>query len=103
MPAIIDSAPRRCRSGVRAMRRGWVAFSNGDVDAELDHLERYYEHLERSDRVFDQVFGAYPLAVTLAMAGRDAGVLARYSPPGWPRSRWPLASAGTDWSKRVAR
>jgi predicted ATPase/class 3 adenylate cyclase len=54
---------------------GWVAFFDGDVDTAIRCQERYCAHMERSARPSDRAFAAWPLAVTLAISGRDAGEL----------------------------
>ncbi len=71
---------------------GWAHCFAGEYDRAIECQQRYYEYREQSLRPADRVFGAWPLAATLVLAGRDPGVLPqqildRAESIGWPSGR----------------
>ncbi len=68
---------------------GWTHVMDGDFEAAVICQEHHYELSKADDSVFAQVFGGWPLAVALNLAGRDPGelprqVLERATAAGWP-------------------
>ena len=57
---------------------GWVHVMDGNLEEAISCQQRYYEYAEAPGAPsFLHVFGAWPLAATLVLAGRDPGALPR--------------------------